>query len=140
MVYVIGRNLILHGAEKQINKQKGKRKMSERYYYLRKEGQNGKRGDMYGAVVVSMNEDGTVNRGVSICSSKDRFDKTIAVNIARGRYRKVLEKKESIPMKEYLGKKEKINFKYYGRVNAGDYGATPNEVEKRMFAPKSEKK
>lgn len=114
--------------------------MSERYYYLRKNGTDGKRGEMFGAVVVTMNDDGTVNRGVSVCSPKDRFNKKIAVNIALGRLRKAIETQSNIPMGTYRGKTEKIINRVYGKLDAGNFHVPANEMEQRMFAPKSDEK
>lgn len=48
------------------------------YYYLRARNEKDKTvksGVPYGVVAVRANEDGTVNRGISICSTRDIFKK-----------------------------------------------------------------
>ena len=105
-----------------------------RHYYLREKTVDGRRGNMFGCVVVDMNEDGTVNRGVSVCASRDKFDKTIALNIATGRFNKAVATRQSIPMKVYNGKTENRQNKVYGKLDAGSFHAEANETEKKMFA------
>jgi hypothetical protein len=107
--------------------------MSERHYYLRSETENGYKGKIYGVVVVSMNDDGTVNRGVSVCSYKDKFNKTIALNIARGRFAKAVNIKESIPFREYNGEVNKKMNPVLGSFDMASYHAEANELEKKMF-------
>jgi hypothetical protein len=60
------------------------------FYYLRDE--NGK---SYGCVAFCENEDGTVNRGISICSKEDAFKKVAARGIALKRMNDAIKRKES---------------------------------------------
>lgn len=105
-----------------------------RHYYLREKKSDRTRGGMFGCVVVDINDDGTVNRGVSVCSHRDKFDKTIALNIATGRFNKAVQTHQNIPMKSYNGKAEKLQNRVYGKFDAGSFHAEANETEKRMFA------
>ena len=50
------------------------------FYYLRKS--DGEQVHPYGVVAVRMNCDGTVNRGISICSPNDEFRKQVGRGIA----------------------------------------------------------
>lgn len=57
------------------------------FYYLRQHVENSpsKNGHPFGCVCISPNDDGTVSRGVSICSPKDYFNKKKARGMAFGR-------------------------------------------------------
>ena len=58
------------------------------YYYLRQDDtkdKTAKRGKSYGVVAIRANEDGTVNRGISYCSKKDSFKKSVGRGIALSR-------------------------------------------------------
>lgn len=60
------------------------------FYYLKDE--NGK---AYGCVAFCENEDGTINRGISICSKEDAFRKVTARGIAEKRMHDAIKKKKS---------------------------------------------
>jgi len=51
------------------------------YYYLR----DFKTYQPYACIAINQNDDGTVDRGISICSSEDQFDKKLARSKSRGR-------------------------------------------------------
>lgn len=83
-----------------------------------------------------MNPDGTVNRGISICSPQDEFRKKIGRGIA---YSRLLEAETVChnvrKFKEYQGIDSKqlirlgnIPFEY-----AGEFNQVPSESEYRMF-------
>ena len=78
--------------------------MSKIFFYYLKDEQNNK----IGCVAVNENENGTVNRGVSICSKTDKFNKTKARGIAYSRLMNVLKEKKNVPFNVYTGMEEKI--------------------------------
>jgi hypothetical protein len=108
------------------------------FYYLRDRKLNpndstAKKGVPIGVVAVRENEDGTVNRGVSICSRKDRYDKNAGRGIALKRLITAETICRSIPFGEYVGDEDKkmmrdINFKYHT-----DFHAEITPEEYRMF-------
>lgn len=59
------------------------------FYYLRSgipvNDKNAKRGVPFGVVAVRLNEDGTVNRGVAVCSPIDKYNKDAGRGIALSR-------------------------------------------------------
>lgn len=95
----------------------------------------------YATVAIEFNEDGTVNRGISICSPNDAFVKKEGVNKAVGRLnaakkhesnifpipaynkieKKILKKYKSTP-------KYKTNFKFLGY-----FKDQPTDVELEIF-------
>lgn len=104
------------------------------FYYLRhlKDGQV----HPFGVVAVRMNLDGTVNRGISICSPNDEFKKKIGRGIA---YSRLIEAETAChnvrKFKDYQGEDDKqlirvseIPFEY-----AGEFNQVPSESEYRMF-------
>lgn len=78
------------------------------YYYLRREDPLDKtaiRGKSYGVVAIRMNEDGTVNRGISYCSQKDSFKKSVGRGIALSRLLKAeIECRNGENFSPYFGK------------------------------------
>lgn len=59
------------------------------FYYLRGEvpqnDKSAKKGVPIGCVAIRLNEDGTVNRGVAVCSPRDRYNKDAGRGIALSR-------------------------------------------------------
>lgn len=100
----------------------------------------------YATVAIEINEDGTVNRGISICSPKDQFVKKEGCNKAIGRLMaakvheqnispivafKKMEKKILRHYKDILNPaqpKYKVDFKFLGY-----YRDEPLEAEKTIF-------
>lgn len=78
------------------------------YYYLRKDDpmdKTAKRGKSYGVVAIRANEDGTVNRGISYCSQKDSFKKSVGRGIALSRLLKAeIECRNGENFSPYFGK------------------------------------
>ncbi len=94
------------------------------FYYLKKEREDGFE-HPYGTVCIKKNDDGTVNRGIAICSTSDNFNKKIGREISFARMNKAICKKitcdnfmdyyyfgnsytSKFPIVSYLGD----NFKY----------------------------
>ena len=107
-------------------------------YYLRKEvkSANGVVNNVpYAAVAVKWNGDGTVNRGVSICSTADKFVKSVGTKKALARMNACEKaKKDLFVLNKYDGEqsKEKMpKFDLFDRM--GYYKAKPTEMEHRMF-------
>ena len=107
------------------------------FYYLRKEVKMEGHQTMnvpYATVAVEINEDKTVNRGVSVCSKKDKFVKSKGRNLALARLEYAKKAKENkYEVKTYTGKPEKsmrpdIPFKHLVC-----YRDVPNDIEKKMF-------
>ena len=73
--------------------------MSEIYYYYLKD-ENGK---SYGCVAFCKNSDGTITRGVSLCSMKDSFKKITARGIALKRMNDAMKTKTSKLFHVYYG-------------------------------------
>lgn len=75
------------------------------YYYLRMENSNyGEKGKPFGVVAIKENSDGTVNRGVSICSSADSFNKRAGRGIALKRLMQAEKNQTTEKFPTYLGK------------------------------------
>lgn len=78
------------------------------YYYLRRDDpmdKTAKRGKSYGVVAIRANEDGTVNRGISYCSQKDSFKKSVGRGIALSRLLKAeIECRNGENFSPYFGK------------------------------------
>lgn len=68
------------------------------YYYLKYEN-----GQPYGCVAFRENEDGTVNRGVSLCSETDSFKKMIGRGLALKRLLEAEKNKQSVEWGVYDG-------------------------------------
>jgi hypothetical protein len=108
------------------------------FYYLRnselnKNDTTAKRGVPIGVVAVRENEDGTVNRGVSICSPCDRYNKKAGRGIAFKRLLEAEAKKMSIPFGDYNGDDSKKNIINFPFENKADYRAKITAAEFRMF-------
>lgn len=82
------------------------------FYYLRKNDNANGRGTPYGVVAVRENEDGTVNRGVSLCSPDDKYDKNAGRGIALKRLIKAESDKRSTEFGVYTGVREKKKMDY----------------------------
>ena len=104
------------------------------FYYLKRS--EGKQIKPYGVVAVRMNCDGTVNRGISICSPNDEFRKKVGRGIAYSRLIKAETACHNVGKFEvYNGTDDKklirledIPFEYHGEFNQ-----KPSETEYRMF-------
>ena len=99
--------------------------MSEpHFYYIRKERNN--QIHPYITVCVFKNADGTVNRGVAVCSVKDNFDREKGKAIAYNRVISAQKNGYSICPSDgrYAG------FEFFGELNA-----TPTKEEYRMLTP-----
>ena len=97
------------------------------YYYLRD-----KQNHPYGCVAIQETNDGKINRGVSICSKADRWDRACARGIAFKRCQKASESLFPIPFGTYNGTKRhmpEIGFAYKSEGNA-----TPTEAEAKIIA------
>lgn len=96
----------------------------------------------YATVAISINDDGTINRGISICSPHDAFVRSTGVAKAIGRMRKAEHQKENVyPILGFKRLEKKI-MKRLGRSTPRDdvkfehlgyFHVEPNEVEKRIF-------
>ncbi|MFA6889898.1 MAG: hypothetical protein WCQ80_02620 [Bacilli bacterium] len=80
------------------------------YYYLRMQ-QFDHRGNIcaipYGTVAIRKNEDGTINRGISLCSKKDNFSRSIGRRKAYARLKKVEHYEKPVLLGQYGGDKSK---------------------------------
>ena len=81
-------------------------------------------GRPYATVAIEINEDGTVNRGVSICSAKDAFVKKVGVNKAiesfDGTQKRILKK---------IGGKARFVHTNFNHLGAYRVAPTADEVE-----------
>ena len=68
------------------------------YYYLRDQHNNPR-----GCVAIEKNADGTVNRGISICSELDRFDRACARGIALQRLNIAKRDEKNVEFNKYNG-------------------------------------
>ena len=66
------------------------------YYYLKDENDK-----PYGCVAMCENEDGTINRGVSLCSTKDTFKKVCARGLAFKRMNDAIKTESTVAFNEY---------------------------------------
>ena len=103
------------------------------YYYLRDEQQKA-----YGCVAINENDDGTINRGVSLCSHGDVFVKRCARNIAFQRLQEAMKKKKSIPFNRYNGFARgtmncPVDLDDFELSTRSAYGVVPNAYEYRML-------
>lgn len=104
------------------------------YYYLRNEGKH-----PYGCVAITDNGDGTIKRGVSICSKKDNFNKPYSRALALKRLKQT-EKVAKGYFGVYFGEKcncpieeaEKFQF------NKWERNAKPTEFEQRIIKKPSD--
>lgn len=94
----------------------------------------------YGTVAIEVNDDGTVNRGVAICSKRDAFVKKVGTMKAIGRLESAKKRKSNVReipsfssterqiLKEIGGEAEfaNNNFKFLGSYHVAP---TKNELE-----------
>ena len=78
------------------------------FYYLRSgipvNDKSAKKGVPFGVVAVRLNEDGTVNRGVAVCSPIDKYNKDAGRGIALSRLLNAEEKGASLNVFEKYSK------------------------------------
>ena len=98
-------------------------------------------GTPYATVAVFFNADGTVNRGISICSPNDTFVKSVGAAKAIGRLKKAMKAQSNIfPIMGFKHLEAKI-LRRKGETaqdnvmfdNLGYFGDKPNNVEKTIF-------
>lgn len=115
--------------------------MNIEFYYLRKNlgDHNTKKGHPVGVVAIRNNGDGTVNRGVAICSVKDNFNKKIGRGLAFQRLKLAEKMEKSIgEFNTYAGEPDKCNatseFDYFSiyKYKSG-YRMPEMPNEHRMF-------
>lgn len=88
----------------------------------------------YATVAVKWNGDGTVTRGVSICSTKDKFVKVEGRKRAIARMNAAEKaKRDLFIMNKYQGVKEKKLMPDVVFDRLGFYRAKPTKMEHRMF-------
>lgn len=97
------------------------------YYYLRDE-----KNHPYGCVAIQETGHGTINRGVSLCSTRDRFDKSHARGLALTRLRQAGESLFGKEFGEYHGANPTIPSK--PRFNKYDCNVQPTEFEARILS------
>lgn len=88
-------------------------------------------------VAFEVNDDGTVNRGVAICSDSDNFSRKKGRAIAIGRLRNVGDHQDFLPVIDYdwKGRVRSPNFavRYCGIMyKQSDYAVPVNDIEKRI--------
>ena len=108
------------------------------FYYLRDESLNAndkraKKGSPFGVVAIRENADGTVNRGISICSPGDKYNKVAGRGLALKRLIEAETKKENIPFGVYTGKEESKNITNMPFVYKSYYRDVITKFEHRMF-------
>ena len=96
--------------------------MSEVFYYYLRDEEN----QPYGCVAIQETHDGKINRGVSICSTRDHFDKNHARGLASARLKQAEESLLGSPFGSYRGKHPTIPAgvpfqKFDCNVNPTDY-------------------
>lgn len=101
------------------------------YYHLRYIAEkNGKRYRIpYGTVAYRYNSDGTVNRGISLCSLMDNFDKRTGKAKALGRLKQVEARLTDIEFNEYEGYDPCMPEPHTDITKLGFYKAIPNGCE-----------
>ena len=108
------------------------------FYYLRDDHNHPR-----GCVAMSVNDDGTVNRGVSLCSTIDQFDRAHARGLAVKRLQDALKIKENMAFDKYYGRKgTKAPYWELSHCNADNavvvvykvhFKAIPTEFERKML-------
>ena len=104
------------------------------FYYLRdnelnKKDKCAKKGQPFGVVAMRINEDGTINRGVSICSPQDNFNRIAGKGIAIKRLMEAENKKNSKCFGVYVGEFDKMNIHNMPFKECYSYHTEPNESE-----------
>lgn len=100
-------------------------------------------GTPYATVALEINDDGTVNRGVSICSAKDSFVKKVGTQKAIGRMMSAKKAKNNIlPLNSFESTQRRL-LKKMGNLKArfentnfdflGAYRVAPTADEIKMF-------
>lgn len=104
------------------------------YYYLRDEGKH-----PYGCVAITDNGDGTIKRGVSICSKKDNFCKPYARALALKRLKQT-EKVKCGYFRIYFGENGKcpVDDMEKFQFNKWERNAKPTEFEQRILTKPSD--
>ena len=97
------------------------------YYYLR-DGKN----NPYGCVAIQETTDGKINRGVSICSTKDHFNRAHARGLAYTRLKTACNSLFGKPFNEYHGNKPSIPKEFNG-INMYDCNVKPTDFEARIL-------
>ena len=97
------------------------------YYYLRDEENH-----PYGCVAIQETADGRINRGVSVCSTRDNFDRKHARGLALKRLHEAEESLFGQPFAEYHGSKKTMP-KLSVPFNRYDCNVEPTEFEKRII-------
>lgn len=99
-------------------------------------------GRPYATVAIEINEDGTVNRGVAICSAKDAFVKKVGTKKAMGRLESAKMRKGNVCAIESFGSTEKRILKKIGGEarfantsfeHLGSYHVAPTKDELEIF-------
>lgn len=99
-------------------------------------------GQPYATVAIEINKDGTVNRGVAICSAKDVFIKKVGTKKALGRLESAKLKKSSVcAIASFLSTQKRILKKIGGEAKytkttfnyLGEYHALPTLDELDIF-------
>ena len=108
------------------------------FYYLRDNELNvndkkAGKGAPFGVVAVRENEDGTVNRGVSICSPSDRYNKKAGRGIAMKRLMEAESNQCSFPFDSYRGESNKKKITNFPFAYKAEYHTTITKAEHRMF-------
>lgn len=108
------------------------------FYYLRnrelnKKDKQAKKGMPIGCVAIRANPDGTINRGVSICSPKDRYDKNAGRGIAFKRLIKAETEKKSTNFGVYTGSESRKGSYDNPFVESSAYCVEPTKEEYRML-------
>lgn len=109
-------------------KKTAEKKSEVYFYYLRNEDNT-----PYGCVAITRKANGKVNRGVSLCSANDNWNRTRARNIAKARVIEAGRHNLSIPFGTYNGSKPTAmptsTFKYKLQSNA-----VPTQAETEMLS------
>ena len=108
------------------------------FYYLRNNELNkndllAKKGQPFGVVAIRENEDGTINRGVSVCSPKDRYDKKAGRGIALKRLLLAEEKQCNVEFGVYTGREDRKNLGMTPFFESSSYRVNPTPEEYRML-------
>lgn len=118
-------------------------KQGARHYFLREESQmKNKKGEnvtvkrIIGVVAISINAENPslVDRGVSICSKGDVFDKKKGVELAMKRMEKAQAKRGSLPFRVYTGRQAKAKNPAPNIFSERcTYGGAPTDFERPML-------
>ena len=108
------------------------------FYYLRDDHNHPR-----GCVAMSVNQDGTVNRGVSLCSMMDSFNRAHARGLAMKRLNEAVKAQSNLAFEKYYGCRGVMapswELTHCNRDNASivsykmHFKANPTEFEKKMI-------